>query len=127
MKSPRSGLITAIAMSALVVLPVTDTRLPRTVGPRPTNDPHARYTVDDKEFYLSEEQIGYVRPGFHITVNSITIPDDRRPVADLSFFNDFNQPLDRNGQVTPGTLSVSQVLAWYAPATRHYTSYTTRI
>jgi len=126
MKSPRSGLITAIAMSALVVLPVTDARLPRTVGPRPTNDPHARYTVDDKEFYLSEEQIGYVRPGFHITVNSVTIGADGRPVADLSFTDDLNQPLDRNGQVTPGTLSVSLIMAWYDGGARHYTSYTKR-
>ena len=52
---------------------------------------------------MTADELGYVRPGFHITVNSITIPEDRRPVVDYSFTDDLDQPLDRNGQVTPGS------------------------
>src|SRR6187397_2509551 len=125
MKSPRSGLVTALATSALVVVPLTNPRITRTVD-RSALSPQAQYSVHDKEYWLSADEIGYIRPGFHLTLNSITIPADRHPVVDLSFTDDFDQPLDRNGKVTPGTLSISQVLAWWDPDTRHYTSYTTR-
>jgi hypothetical protein len=49
-------------------------------------------------------------------------PETRR---DYSFTDDFDQPLDRNGKVTPDPFSISQILAWWDPVTRHYTSYTT--
>jgi hypothetical protein len=84
------------------------------------------YSKSSKEFYMTSDEIGYIRPGFQITVNSITIPEDRRPVVDYSFTDDLNQPLDRKGEVTPGSLSINQVLAWWDAGTRHYTAYTTR-
>ena len=84
------------------------------------------YSKSSKEAFMTTELLDYIRPGYHITVNSITIPADLRPLVDVSFTDDLNQPLDRNGQVTPGTLSASMVLAWYDPASRNYTSYTTR-
>jgi len=126
MKSPRKGLITAMATSALVVVPLTNPRITRVVD-RSALNPQARYTVHDKEYWLSADEIGYIRPGFHLTLNSITIPEDRRPVADYTFTDDFDQPLDRNGKVTPGSLSINQVLAYWIPEERHYWSYTTRI
>ena len=36
------------------------------------------------------------RPGFYITVNSITITDARRPVVNYSITDDLDQPLVRN-------------------------------
>ena len=97
----------------------------RVVAPRGAT-PQDAYSTQDKEHYLSADDFAYVRPGFHITVNSVTIPSDNRPIADLSFFDDLNQPLDRLGQVTPGALSISLVLAWYDGDLRQYTAYTTR-
>jgi OmcA/MtrC family decaheme c-type cytochrome len=126
MRSPRKGLVTALATSALVVFPLVGGRLTRVVD-RSGQVPTAAYTPKQKEFWLPEELVTYVRPGFHITVNSVTIGPDRRPVVDLSFTDDLGQPLDRTGAVTPGTLSVSMILAWYDPGVRHYTSYTTRV
>ncbi len=67
-----------------------------------------------------------MRPGFHITVNSLTINADRKAVVDLSFTDDAGQPLDRAGNVTPGPLSTSFILAWYDGGMRQYTAYTTR-
>jgi len=127
MKSPRSSLVMAMAAGALIAVPASNSRLTRAIGPRGAADPQALYNTHDKEFYLTKDEISYIRPGFHITLNSITIPDDRRPVADYSFTDDFDQPLDRNGKVTPGNLSINQVLAWWDPLARHYTSYTTRV
>lgn len=80
----------------------------------------------DLEFYLTDEGIAYIRPGLNIKVNSIAIPDDRRPVVDLTITDGKNQPLDRLGETTPGAVSASFILASYDPAVRHYTSYTTR-
>jgi OmcA/MtrC family decaheme c-type cytochrome len=86
----------------------------------------AAYAPSAIEHYLSDEEIAYIRPGFHITVNSVSIGDDRRLTADVSFTDDFDQPLDRAGKVTPGALSVSFILAWWNPDTLDYTAYTTR-
>ena len=126
MKSLRGRLVMVMAAGSLAVVPMVNTRLTQTIGPRGSSDPQAMYQKDTKEFYMTADELGYIRPGFNITVNSITIPEDRRPVVDLSFTDDFDQPLDRNGQVTPGVLSISQVLAWWNADTRYYTAYTTR-
>ncbi|HMF08757.1 MAG TPA: hypothetical protein VKJ00_06440, partial [Thermoanaerobaculia bacterium] len=121
----RKALILAIAAGALAVSGSRNG--PITVGPRGELSPQALYSKYSKEHYLSTEDFAYVRPGYHITVNSLTIPADLKPLADVSFTDDLGQPLDRNGKVTPGTLSASMVLAWYDGTTRNYTSYTTRI
>jgi OmcA/MtrC family decaheme c-type cytochrome len=97
---------------------------PIVVEQRPSQGVYSRNSI---EAFMTTEQLDYVRPGFHITVNSVTIPADLRPLTDLSFTDDLGQPLDRLGKVTPGALSISQVLAWYDPATRNYTAYTTRV
>ncbi len=124
MKSLRSGLVMAMTAGALIVLPTT--RTTRVVGRGAVQDPKTIYSATQQEFYLSADEFGYVRPGFHITVNSITIGTDNRPVADVSFTDDLGQPLDRAGKITPGTLSASFILAWWDAGQRQYTSYTTR-
>jgi OmcA/MtrC family decaheme c-type cytochrome len=85
------------------------------------------YETTQLEFYLGDDGIAYIRPGVKITVASITdVAPGKKPVLDVYFTDDFDQPLDRLGKVTPGVISASWVLAWYDPATREYTSYTTR-
>jgi OmcA/MtrC family decaheme c-type cytochrome len=97
-------------------------------GARPVpSRPELAYAPSQKEFFMTEEQLDFIRPGYNITVNSITIPSDNRPVVDLSFKDDKGVPLDRAGILTPGTLSASIILAWWDPVERHYTAYTTRV
>jgi len=91
---------------------------PRTVA--------SHYSPLAKEAYLSEDVVAYIRPGLKIIVNSITIGADRKPVVDFSLTDDFDQPIDRQGKVTPGAVSLSFVLAWYDPAPRQYIAYTVR-
>jgi OmcA/MtrC family decaheme c-type cytochrome len=90
------------------------------------SQPAALYTAHQMEAYLSTQQTAYIRPGFNITLVSFQIPADRRPVAEVRFTDDMNQPLDRLGQVTPGAISASFVLAWYDAANRDYVAYTKR-
>ncbi len=90
------------------------------------SSPAPNYSAQHLEAYLSPQQVEYIRPGLKITLNSITIPEDRRPVVDVSFVDDMDQPLDRAGKVTPGAISMSFVLAYYNPEARDYVAYTTR-
>ncbi len=94
----------------------------QTVAPRAP----VAYSESQKEFYLSQEQADFTRPGYHIKVNSVTIGADRKPVVDVNLTDDLGQPIDRNGIQTPGTCSTSFVLSWYNAGTRDYTSYFTR-
>lgn len=85
------------------------------------------YTTAQTEHYLTADQIAYIRPGLTITVGSVQIGADLKPVVDVTFTDDAGQPLDRAGVLTPGALSISFILAWYDPAGRYYTSYYTRV
>jgi len=116
-------LLVAIAMIALPTL-AQGARRRTATPPAPPTKPV--FTAGQAEAYVSGDTIGYIRPGLKVKVNSVTIGSDRTPVVDLTITDDLDQPLDRNGKVTPGTVSLSLVLAWYNPATRQYTSYTTR-
>jgi len=86
----------------------------------------AAYASGAKEHYLTTEQFAYVRPGLKIVVNGVTIGADGRPVADVTYTDEADQPLDRLGKVTPGPIAISFVLAWYDGTKIQYTSYTTR-
>ncbi len=124
----KRGALLAAGFLALVPLSPGGSRTTRLVDMRGPSGPAGLiYSRTSKEFYLSEDEIGYIRPGLNITVNSITIPDDGRAVVDLSFTDDKGQPLDPAGKVTPGPFNPSFILAWWDPAQRHYTAYTTRV
>ena len=84
------------------------------------------YTKHEVEFYLGDEEKNYVRPGLTVEIVGVDIPADRYPVVEVTFVDDQGQPLDRAGIMTPGTISMSFVIAWYDAVNRHYTAYTTR-
>ncbi len=84
------------------------------------------YTEQQKEFYLTDEEKHYIRPGLNIAVDDLSVNSANKVVVDLRFFDDLNQPLDRAGQVTPGPISASFILAWYDGEAGYYTAYTTR-
>ncbi|MFN2442143.1 MAG: hypothetical protein ABR517_05620, partial [Thermoanaerobaculia bacterium] len=92
----------------------------------PTTPTTASFTVNQMEYYLSDDTIAFVRPGLKIKVNSITIPADRKPVVDITVTDNFNNPLDRLGMSTPGAVSISFILAKWEHELGYFTSYTTR-
>ena len=97
----------------------------RTTAPTPA-PAKAVFAPNQIEAYLTDDVVGYIRPGLKIKVNSVTIGTNRIAVVDLSLTDDFDQPIDRLGKTTPGVVSLSFILAVYDPVTRQYTSYTTR-
>jgi len=84
------------------------------------------YNKTQVEYYMSDEEIGYIRPGYNIIVENVTINADNKVVVTLAFKDDKGQPLDRAGNITPGTCSASFILTWYDAQARQYTAYTTR-
>ena len=72
-------LVMAMAAGSLVVVPSVNTRLTQTIGTRGLTQQAPVYGKDTREFYMTADDLGFIRPGFHLTVNSITIPEDRRP------------------------------------------------
>ena len=87
-----------------------------------------RLTALDKAFYLSADDTGYIRPGLNFTINSVTIPSDLKPLVTFTITDGSNQPLDRAGIQTPGTVSSSFILAYLPPSTNgsptDYVDYT---
>ena len=115
-----------ISTLALLALPMLAAGTQRTRAAAPPPVPALRFSPSQVEAYATASDLAFIRPGLKIIVNSITIGVDRKPVIDISLTDSLDQPLDRLGKTTPGPISVSFVLAWYDPATRHYTSYGTR-
>src|SRR5215470_1365691 len=130
MTKSRGGLVTALAAGALFVLPMSNTRVTRVVArnasPAPT-DPKSIFLPQQKEYWLSEDEFQYIRPGLNITVNSVTFDAGLHAVVDVSYTDSLGVPLDRAGVLTPGAISMSFILAWWDPNARHYTAYTTRM
>jgi OmcA/MtrC family decaheme c-type cytochrome len=120
----RTALTFLAGLVAVPMTPVTHTG--------PSSSPVAReaipvaYDSTQKEFYLAADQATFVRPGYVIKVNSVTIGADRKPVVDVNITDTAGQPIDRLGVQTPGPAGTSFIAAWWDPASRHYTAYTTR-
>jgi OmcA/MtrC family decaheme c-type cytochrome len=86
------------------------------------------YTSHDKAFYLSQEQIGFVRPGLKFTIQSATIREaDLKIQVTFSITDDLGLPLDRQGIYTPGPVSTSFVGASIPKGQSQYVAYTTRV
>ena len=127
MRSTRGGLVTALAAGALLILPMSNTRVMRVVSRVGTGtaDPKTLYNVHQKEYWLSTDEFDYIRPGLQVTVNSIThVGPGQKPVVDVSMTDSLGQPVDRNGVITPGAVGMEFIIAVYHPDTRVYTNYT---
>jgi len=113
-------------LAGLVAVPMTPVMHS---GPSPvaSEATPVAYDATQREFYLTADQTTFVRPGYVIKVNSVTIGSDRKPVVDVTITDGAGQPIDRLGVLTPGAAGASFIAAWWDPATRHYTAYTTRV
>ncbi len=112
-------------LAGLVAVPMTPVMRTSPNAPEAADVP-AAYESSHKEFYLSADQTVWIRPGYVIKVNSVTIGADRKPVVDVNITDSAGQPIDRLGVLTPGPAGTSWIVAWWDPAKRYYTAYTTR-
>ena len=128
MKAMRGRVVAMMTAGALLILPMSNRHVTRVVSRtavgRP-GDPRALYTPQQKEYWLSADEFGYIRPGLNVTVNSITnCGPGKNPVLDVSMTDDLGQPVDRNGAITPGAVGMEFILARYDADSRTFTNYT---
>ena len=64
------------------------------------------FTEADAEFYMPEAVFGFFRPGVEIHLVSIEIPGDRQPVVTFDLTDPEGAPLDIDGVLTPGPVSM---------------------
>lgn len=84
------------------------------------------WTQHDLAYYLSQEQLNFIRPGLVVKITSATIQDGRISVR-FRLTDPAGQPLDREGIVTPGPVSTSWVIGYIPKDEKLFTSYITRI
>src|SRR6266542_2291017 len=124
----RRGIALAITAGSLVLTSSQPTAT-RVIAPRGGDggpSQHSVYTATSKEFYLTQDQFDFARPGIDYKINGVTIGADSKPVVDVTITDSLVAPVDRLGIQTPGVVTASFVLSLYDPATRNYTSYATR-
>ena len=85
------------------------------------------YTSKDREYYLSPEDALFIRPGLVMTITDVVIPSDRKAEVTFTLADPAGLPLDRDGIVTPGTVSTSFILAYIPQFEEAYVAYTTRV
>ncbi|MBP7677662.1 MAG: OmcA/MtrC family decaheme c-type cytochrome [Thermoanaerobaculia bacterium] len=79
------------------------------------------YTPADKEFYLTEDQMDFIRPGFKVVFGTVTdMAPGKKPSVEVTLLDQFDQPLDRLGGKTPGVISLRFIPAVWDPATGYY-------
>ena len=89
------------------------------------DDAQRKYLSSDKEFYLTEAELAWLRPGLNLRIQNVEISGST-VTATFRISDDQDQPLDRLGIETPGRVVLGFVLARINPGDTQYTAYTTR-
>jgi len=85
------------------------------------------YTEKDSEFYLTPEQLLFIRPGLVMEITNVVIPADRQTEVTFTLSDPSGLPLDRTGVHTPGPVSTSFIHANIPAGEEGYYSYTNRV
>jgi OmcA/MtrC family decaheme c-type cytochrome len=86
-----------------------------------------KLTPRDQAYYADPALVEYVQPGFTITVVSAKIATNGTVAVDYKLADPTGQPLDSAGVVTPGTISVSFLLAYIPKGQTQFASYITHV
>lgn len=70
------------------------------------------YTAQDKEFYLTADEIFFIRPGLEIEVISVEVPSDMQLEVTYSLKDPGGLPLDIDGVYTPGAVDMRYMLTY---------------
>lgn len=85
------------------------------------------FTERDKAFWADEATINFVRPGLEFKVLGHEILADGTVRVRFSMTDPRGVGLDREGILTPGTVSTSFILAKIPRGGKYYEAYTTRV
>ena len=88
---------------------------------------NGNYTTNDKEYYLTADEVLFIRPGLELEIIETIIPDDRQLEVTFRLTDPAGLALDRDGVSTPGPVSTSFILAYIPAGEEAYLAYTSRI
>ena len=83
-------------------------------------------TQKSKAAFLDEQQLSFIRPGLVLDILSVNVDADGTVRYQFKITDPQGLPLDREGIVTPGPVSISSVLGYIPRGQGIYTSYITR-
>ena len=84
------------------------------------------FTVHDKAYYADPNLVSFVRPGLAFKILSAEVAADGTIKARVRVADPKGLPLDRDGIVTPGSVSISFIAATIKKGETQYFAYTTR-
>ncbi len=70
------------------------------------------YTAKDKEFYLTADEIFFIRPGLDLEIVDFTLPADLQPEVTFSVKDPGGLALDLDGVTTPGPVNLRYYLTY---------------
>jgi len=111
----------SIRTTTLVVLSLAAGAVALMSAPKQTS-----FTKWDKAFYASPSALAFVRPGFNVQIVSAKIAADGTTTVDYKISDPKGAALDLAGVQTPGTISVSFVLAYMPKGGPEFRTYATR-
>ena len=87
-------------------------------------DKSRRFTPHEKAFYASPQLTAFARPGLAITINSAAIASDGTITANFQLSDPNGAPLDKDGVLTPGVVTLSFLADVLPNGQSQYTPYT---
>jgi hypothetical protein len=111
------------SITALVLLTGTSS----VVSAKSADPGDGAFTEVDKEFYLTEAELSFIRPGLVLEIIDTGIPADLQPEVTFKITDPAGLPLDREGIFTPGPVSTSFILSFIPAGEEAYVAYTTRV
>ena len=85
------------------------------------------YTAKDKEYYLTEAEVAFIRPGLVFEILDFEIPDDLQPVVEFTVANEAGMPLDKDGVYTLGEIDVRFMLTYIPEGEEQKVNYHERL
>src|SRR4051794_2748720 len=116
---PASTTMMPVKLTLLFVLLVGSVLL--VSAPTPT------FTVHDKAYYAEAAAANFIRPGLVTKILSAEIAADGTIKARFRLTDPKGQPLDREGIITPGPVSISFIASYIPSDQSQYAAYTTRV
>ena len=83
------------------------------------------FTIHEKAYYADPNLVSFVRPGLVVKILSASIAADGTIRTQFSITDLKGLPLDRDGIVTPGTVTIRLMAAYIPKGQRQYTNYVT--
>jgi OmcA/MtrC family decaheme c-type cytochrome len=121
MKSTRSLWVALSLMLAVLAVPLIAQVRDNLLGRK------SFYTRHDRAYYMEPNLVQYIRPGIIVKVTSAAIANDGTISSRVTITDPKGAPLDKDGIVTPGPVTLRFIAAYIPAGQKEYLAYTTTL